>query len=318
MTTLAEIPRDSWGRPKVVPPEGGKPVAYTRCTTYVGCLEDTYNLGKWMQRMTAKGLSMRPDLLLAVAATDLDDKAKLDRIVDDAREAAAASGAATIGTAIHSLTERIDRGQDVGVIPDAYKPDLAAYEKATEPLTALLIETFCVVDDLKIGGTPDRVVEYGGRNYIADVKTGSIEYGIGKIAMQLAAYSRSVAYDHVSHARTPLPPIDQDRAIIIHLPAGTGTCQLVWVDIAAGWEGVQLATKVRGWRARKNLSTSLVADLPLEVVAEPTVDLDNLIASATSVDALTALWVQHQAVWNTANTQLAAARKALLLGDLVA
>jgi glycine betaine/proline transport system substrate-binding protein len=40
--------------------------------------------------------------------------------------------------------------------------------------------------------TPD----YSPLTYIADLKTGSVDFGAGKIAMQLAVYSRSVFYDH--------------------------------------------------------------------------------------------------------------------------
>lgn len=317
ITTLDTIPRDGFGRPKVIPPKGGKPVAYTRCTTYVSCLEDTYNLGRWMQRMVAKGLSTRPDLLLAVSATDVADKGKLDKIVDDAREAAAANAAATIGTAVHALTERMDRGEDVGVVPDAYRPDLDAYAAATKPLKALMIEQFCVLDELKVGGTPDRVVELDGRNYIADVKTGSIEYGLGKISMQLAVYARSAAYDHTTGKRTPLPNVDRDRAIVIHLPAGKGQCELVWVDIAAGWEAVQLCGKVRAWRSRRDLAEPLdLADTT--PVKDRAAELADRIAQCASVRDLEALWAAHQGLWGKQHTDLAAARKALLQGDRVA
>jgi PD-(D/E)XK nuclease superfamily len=254
------IPRDSYGRPLVTPPGGGRPVAYTRCTTYVGVLEDTYNLSRWQQRMVALGLAGRPDLLLAVTAHG-DDRDELNRICADAQEAAAAHAAATTGTALHALTERIDRGQSVGVIPDAYRADLAAYKKTTAELTPVHIEAFTVLDELRVGGTPDRIVEYDGHRYIADVKTGSIEYGMGKIAMQLAVYSRSVLYDHTTGDRTPLD-VDLSNAIVVHLPAGEGQCQLHWINIAAGWEAVQLATQVRAWRSRRNLS------LPLDIPAQ--------------------------------------------------
>ena len=252
LVSAVQVPRDRWQRPLVIPRDGGKPVAYTRCTTYVGCLEDTYNLARWQQRMVALGLASRPDLLLAVSA-HRDDKTQLNRICSDAQEAAAAHAAATTGTALHALTDRLDRGLPLGVIPEAYQADLAAYEKETAELAPVEIEAFTVLDTLQIGGTPDRVVEFRGSRYIADVKTGSIQYGIGKIAMQLAVYSRSSLYDPATAERTGLG-VDQNNAIVIHLPAGEGRCELHWVNIAAGWEAVQLATKVRTWRARSGLS----------------------------------------------------------------
>jgi hypothetical protein len=247
--TVLEIARDRYGRPLVIPPAGGKPIPYTRCTTFVGVLEDTSNLTKWKQRMTAIGLTLRPDLALAVAAHRAD-KSKLNKIVDEAMEAAASSAAATTGTALHSLTEQIDRGINPGSIPAAYGPDLDAYEFATAPLMPLHIEQFVVHDGLQVAGTPDRVVEYKDALYIADLKTGSIEWGMGKIAMQLAVYANSQLYDVETGERASLN-VDTRRALVIHLPAGQGRCDLVWVDIAEGWRAVQVAAEVRKHRQHK-------------------------------------------------------------------
>lgn len=246
------IERDGYGRPLIVPPGGGKPKAYTRATTFAGTMEDTYNLGLWQQRMTAVGLSERADLLLAVSA-HRDDKKRLDEIVEQAKEAAQAHAAATTGTALHALAEQLDRGQVVPTVPEAYLDDLAAYARTTQGMTHLHIERLLVLDDLKVAGTPDRVVEYKGGRYIADIKTGSITYGMGKIAVQLALYSRGHLYDPETGQREPLG-VDQRNALVIHLPAGTGTCSLHWVNIAAGWEAVQHAAWVRSWRSRRDLS----------------------------------------------------------------
>ena len=298
--SVEDVQRDRFGRPLVVPPEGGRPMAYTRCTTYVGVLEDTYNLSRWQQRMVALGMADRPDLVLAAGA-HRDDKVELNRIVDQALDAAQARAAAGVGTSLHKLTEQLDRGQIPGPVPEAYRADLDAYAAATANLEMVGIERFTVLDELKIGGTHDRTVRYQGRTYIADIKTGSIEYGALKIAMQLAVYSRSVLYDPATRERTPLE-VDQDRAIVIHLPAGRGRCELHWVDIAAGWEAVQVATQVRQWRRRRDLFTPL-ADVPAE------------IAAASTVDDLMAVWARHQTAWTDDLTALAAARKAELLGS---
>ena len=298
------IPRDRYGRPLVVPPEGGAPMPYTRCTTYVGVLEDTYNLSRWQQRMVALGMADRPDLVLAAGA-HRDDKDELNRIVDQAMDAAQAHAAAGVGTSLHKLTEQLDRGQIPGPVPEAYHADIDAYAAATSCLEMVGIERFTVLDELKIGGTHDRTVRYQGRTYIADIKTGSIEYSALKIAMQLAVYSRSVLYDHRTRTREPLD-VDTDRAIVIHLPAGQGRCELHWIDIAAGWEAVQVATQVRDWRRRKGLLTPLT---------DPVTDVAEKIKAAMSVEALTQIWQQHQSVWTDDLTVLARARKAQLLGS---
>lgn len=315
MTNLAtiqpDLERDRFGRPLVIPPGGGKKVAYTRCTTYVSCLEDLYNLQRWQQRMVILGLVDRPDLLLSAAA-HREDKTQLNKVAEDAIEAAKAHAAATVGTAIHALTQRIDAGQDIGPVPGEYQRDLDAYAKATAPLTVLHSEQFSVLDDLRIGGTPDRVVEFEGRRYIADIKTGSIDFGIGKICMQLAVYAHSQSYDIQTGRRTPLDGVDTDRGIVIHLPAGTGTCRLVWVDIAAGWEAVHIATQVRAWRSRKGLAEPWdefqaaalnVADAGLvdPIVAQ--------LSVATTPEELVAIWATHETEWRPEHTALAATRK---------
>jgi hypothetical protein len=247
--TVPEIARDRYGRPLVIPPGGGRPIPYTRCTTFVGVLEDTSNLTKWKQRMTAIGLTLRPDLALAVAAHRAD-KSKLNKIVDEAMEAASSSAAATTGTALHAFTEQHDRGEEIGALPSAYEADLDAYTWATAPLKPIHIEQFTVHDGLQVAGTPDRVVEHKNALYIADVKTGSIEWGMGKIAMQLAVYANSLLYDVATGERAALD-VDTSRALVIHLPAGQGRCDLVWVDIAEGWRAVQVAAEVRKHRQHK-------------------------------------------------------------------
>lgn len=314
-----EIPRDRWGRPLVVPPNGGKPVAYTRCTTYVGALEDRYNLGQWEMRMVALGLSRRPDLVLAASALGPDDRDELNKLCAQAKEAAASSASATIGTALHRLTERLDRGEPLGEVPGAYRPDIEAYRSVMAPLSVRHVERFCVLDVLRIGGTPDLVVEYDGRLYIADKKTGSIEYGALKMAMQLAVYAKSAFYDLHTDG-TPMPRIpleemgvDQERAIIIHLPAGTGTASLKWVDIERGWNAVQTAKDVREWRSLKGL---LYPFEPVDVFREagfavdPVDALPELIAAAPTAEALEALWRDNVAQWTAEHTTAAKRRKA--------
>lgn len=246
------IPRDGWGRPKITPPGGGKPVAYTRCTTYVSALEDTYNLTRWKMRQVALGLADRADLLLSVSA-HRDNKKELDRVADAAMEAAQSSAAATTGTALHTLTELHDRGQKIGTLPPQARIDLDAYIAETVGLRYVAIEQFRVLDALRIGGTADRIIDLDDRYMIGDVKTGDITYGLGKICMQLAVYAHAIAYDATTGRAPDAKPMDLNHGLIIHLPSGAGTCELVWVDIAAGWEAVQLAAAVRRWRSRKDL-----------------------------------------------------------------
>src|SRR5689334_3084695 len=97
--TDIDIPRDRWGRPLIIPPEGGQPVPYTRVSTMAKALDDQSGLMLWKQRKTAVGLLRRPDLLTRIAGavangdddTDWPTKRALNDICREATEAAAAS-----------------------------------------------------------------------------------------------------------------------------------------------------------------------------------------------------------------------------------
>jgi LAGLIDADG-like domain len=166
-----EIPRDRYGRPMVMPANGTRRVAYRRATTFVGCLEDTYNLMAWKTRQVAYGMGQRKDLVLAAAAADPDDKRKLNEIAEKATEHAMASASATTGTALHALTERVDRGRQLGFVPTEYEADVAAYQEATAGIEWIGVEAFRVHDDWKVAGTADRIGrDRNGRLRIYDIK----------------------------------------------------------------------------------------------------------------------------------------------------
>jgi len=248
-----EIDRDRYGRPLIIPPTGGKAIAYTRATTIANSLDDASALTAWKMRMAAIGLTTRPDILLSITAAQ-DDKMAVNSLIEDAMEVAGANKAANIGTAIHSFAERLDLGQDLGIVPPQWAPDIKAYEEATKILNNKFIEQFCVLDKFKIAGTPDRIVEYNGELFVADIKTGRVDHP-NNIAIQLAIYANGLPYDSATATRGTWGEVNKDKAIIIHLPAGTGTCKLMWIDIKEGFKGLQFSMKVRKWRDQKGLAT---------------------------------------------------------------
>ncbi len=268
LTAPTSVPREDneWRRPLIIPPGGGRPVPYSRFTKWIDVIEDRYLLELYGQRKVIAGLTERPDLLLSAAA-HRDDRDRLNQIAKDAQAAAKADAAAIIGTAVHKLAELHDRGQPVGTIPGDYQRDLDAYVAATACLTHIHVEQFMVLDRLKIGGTPDRISTFEGGMYIADLKTGNsdnqgrLAYGLLKIAMQLAVAAHADLYNPATGGRTPVA-VDQNNAIIIHVPAGTGRCELHWVNIARGWQAVQTAIAVREWRKVKGLTAPLNVPAP--------------------------------------------------------
>ena len=248
-----EIQRDKYGRPLVVPPKGTKAVAYTRATTIANSLDDAGALTAWKMRMAAIGLTTRPDILTAITAAG-DDKLAVNQYIEDAMAIAGANKAANIGTAIHKFAEALDKNEKMGIVPEPYLTDLKAYQKATSILSNIFVEHFCVLDKYKIAGTPDRIVEYKGERFIADIKTGRIDHP-NNIAIQLAIYANGLPYDPATATRGTWGDINLEKAIIIHLPAGSGTCQLQWIDIKEGKKGLDFAMKVRKWRDQKGLTT---------------------------------------------------------------
>lgn len=281
-----EIPRDRWGRPMILPPKGTRRQAYRRVTTFVGCLDDMNGLIKWKARQVAYGMGQRRDLVMAAAAADPDDKKTLGDVAEKAAEHALSSAGATVGTAVHSLTERIDRGKPLGAVPHEAEADLKAYREATDAIEWLGIESFRVHDDWKVAGTADRIGRLHGRLKIFDIKTGSIDFP-HKMAMQLAMYARSVPYDIATDRRGEDPEqVDLNTGIIIHLPAGQGRCDLYEIDIAKGWGACLLAHKVWDWRGTKELTR--LTDPHTEPLAPPT--WASLIAAAVTVDDLRLIW----------------------------
>lgn len=345
------IERDRFGRPMIIPPDGGRPTPYTRCTTFVGALEDTYNLGRWQQRMVAHGLATRPDLLLRASSLGAQPekfvqdprgqwvanprfdpwRSEMDQTCEQALEAAAAHARATIGTSLHALAERMDRGEDVGIVPEQYLPHLAAYAEATDRWEYLYIERFLVNDELKVGGTPDRIAKVPGfdRPMITDIKTGDVTYGVGKMAMQLAMYAHSQVYD-VDGARRDLPEdLDTSTGLIVALDATKATCEVFEIDLVAGWQAVLLAGQVRRWRTRKGLmhpwrppdyrppeSQTWPWRGQRTLTEEADAELRRTLARAESTSELTEIWrTVESTAWLEIHTTIAGQRKAELIKE---
>lgn len=256
--TRQEAPKDRWGRYLVTTPDG-KQRGYTRVTTIAKAPDDEAALKQWANRMVVTGLINRSDLL-AQASTKLDDKNALNKICEEAITAGGGSSRANLGTALHSLTEQIDLGKKPPILPglqadlDAYVSTLAKYGVHILPH---FIESVVINDDKEYAGTLDRIVEVDGRMYIADLKTGTdLNYSWRAISIQLAAYADAQhIYDYKTGDRSNLPQIEKDRAIVFHLPAGEARCELHWVDLDIGRQGLELALNVRAWRKRNDINT---------------------------------------------------------------
>jgi hypothetical protein len=256
----------------------GKYAYYSRASSAGKAIESTKALEQWGRRMVAIGVATREDLRLSVAAHAVDpdgNKSILNDLAEQALEAAKASAAATTGTALHKVTEYDDDGIVVPGIGETATRDLDAYRacKTRYGVTMHRAEQFVVCDELGVAGTFDRAMSVEmvpDVLYVGDVKTGNtakdrngnierddlgrpvLAY-VTSIAVQLAVYAHSALYDPATGARSPLG-VHQGAAIVIHLPQGLGSCELYWLDIAAGWEAAYLAKAARDWQGRRDLA----------------------------------------------------------------
>src|SRR5262249_32211119 len=148
-------------------------------------------------------------------------------------------------------------------VPAPFDKDIAAYRAATASLTISrnYLEQICVIRELGVAGTLDRVLRlpHARLPMIGDAKTGrDLVYSWTEIAIQLALYAHAdTIFDPLTGRHRNMIEVDQEKALVIHLPAGEARCQLYVVDIAAGWEMAQVCATVRAWRKRKDIAQPL-------------------------------------------------------------
>jgi hypothetical protein len=260
------------GRYKLPDPDTGKDALFTRVSNIAKVLEDTYHLDQWKDRMLAKGMAMRPDLVMLAGATPLDEKWKFAQdIVKPARDTAGGSEGANHGTAFHSLTEIVDRGEPVpvGTHPDHVK-QLKLYRQSLEDhgLTVVphWMERIVFNREHRLVGRTDRallaadmsLLDYPAAqagHVIGDVKSQkSMDFGCMAIAMQEAVYARAdLVFNEDTYAwEEPDVELNRDVAVVMHVPSNDpDTADIHVIDIARGWELVQVAMDVRAARKEK-------------------------------------------------------------------
>lgn len=265
-TPEPKVKRDRYGRYMLPDPTTGKEQSWTRVTTFAKTLTDEFGLTLWKERMVAKGIALRPDLSALVAGLDVKaDSKQLNKITEQAKEAAGATAAANLGTAIHTFTELADTGRPMDAVPPPYRADVAAYSDALEEagirVIPGMVERITCVPEFGTAGTLDRgFLLADGRSVIGDVKTGKdLSYNWLEICVQLSLYQIGVSMWGVFDLSAgtwddPIYDLDAKTGIVAHIPAGSGGCTLYEVDLEAGRRFAELALAVRAARSTKNLS----------------------------------------------------------------
>lgn len=321
-----EPARDQWGRYLLPNPATGlysddKPAAtrrngWTRATTFAKSAADTYALTRYDERLTLVGATLRPDIVARAHGKDVrENKAELNNLVTQVKDAAGAKVAANIGTAVHGFTELVDAGLcDPEAVPTDYVPHVASYleeleKNGLEPVPGLIERTTFVNEWGGIAGTFDRVLYHRPTNtyVIGDLKTGrDLSYGRMEIAVQLALYAHGInahgVFDWLTGEWEPVTPVRTDYGVVMHLPIqgdNAGKCTLKRVNLAAGWDAARVCGDVMSSRKRKDYmddsfelpQAPYVPELPTEYVP----DWDHMFSNVDSSDEASLLWQDAKA-----------------------
>lgn len=221
-------------------------------------------------------------------AANKASKDALNALIEEALEAAGRNTKADAGTNLHALAEisdekGIDAVREMYEAGDISATDLASIEAYAERMTRLgakVIESEAVIvnDDLGYAGRLDRIImarlpalkiktaagdivrpaDARARRYVADIKSGRVDLGAGKISRQLAAYALGDLYDLETGERSR-HSATRDIALVFHLPQGAGTCAVHAVDIKTGAMLLKLSAEVRRARntGKKTIDTSV-------------------------------------------------------------
>lgn len=249
---------------------------------------NTSALDAWKKRQVLLGAARRDDIILGVKALGAPDpvlgwneptKKKLNAWAEDCMSAAGSSAGATEGTAMHDLTERVDRGEPIDQVaaglPGPAAASLRAYAKLRElnGWRSVEIERTVVCDELEVAGSFDRIdiipglakligagacqhghdhreMQWDGEELavIVDVKTEKDPLLNGlHIGPQLAIYSRARRMwlpegpNGIGPEYDYAPCVRQDVAIVVHVRDGKAIPY--FVDLTAGWEAAQAAAR---------------------------------------------------------------------------
>lgn len=283
-----DIPRGRGQRPKIwkLLPDGSESrdemVEMTRASSLGDALENKYLIHRWDMRNLAFALSRRPDLVLKLAAVpDIEEKANKNEVHETVKVAldfAGGTAAATSGSAIHRLSERLDAGEDLSYLADRVLEALTVYRRLMSTLRIVASETFVVCDELGAAGTYDRVVELlndtevrwrdadgvervvvlpAGTRLILDLKTNANAMYFGAVyACQEAVYGFGVPYTHEGgRGEWPdgLAP-SREWGLLLHLPIDSlEDAGFYWVDLTQGYNLAIQAAAHREAMKKKDL-----------------------------------------------------------------
>lgn len=243
----------------------GRKERYSRPSSYGKMLDDDSALVLWRINKAIAGMARSPDLVARAAAAKDDDRPAWQKLRDDAIAAGRGAESADIGTALHAMSCRYEDPDDDFDPPEPFATSLKAYGAGLERygLESVQFEFATVCREYRTAGTCDRLYRLTrpliaptgeilptGTLVIGDLKTGSkLEFGLPSYTVQMALYSQGEFYDVTTDEFIETPTINQDWAILVHLPAAEpGRCEFLWVNLEIGNQGAWLTAEIKQWR----------------------------------------------------------------------
>lgn len=299
----------------------GKWERFSRSSNAGKILDDENALTDWAKRTMLIGAAYRPELLAQVSTLDAElDKKQLRDIAEECLVAGKGRARQVAGSAVHAMLDHIDLGHEWQPTPD-YALACKAYVDALNlyGLVVVDVECSCINIAARLAGTMDRryrttrtlIAPDGstipiGSVLASDTKTGrTLEYNHGTYSTQIAAYVDSERYDVVTNTYTPFEPgTFKEWALIMHVVPEDARCEVYWVDLNSGREGLKLAHAVKQWRKRTDLlmpckppswPVAVVPayhEPPATTAQEPERPLEAPEPDATSVDVY--LWLRER------------------------
>ena len=241
------IARNGRGSPII----GGK--TYPRVTTLIGRGEDKSGLMNYMMQTGIEGVYDSPDLQAEWAVLDLSDWKAKAAFFDKVKARARSDAKATIGTAVHEVTERMDRHEDISNLPKVLTDDAFAYRDTVLRLglVPLAAELFVVNTEVGNGaaGTLDRLFSTpSGDTIIGDIKTSgnpnSVKYSLSSWAAQCAVYAHGKPVldgKIVEWSEIGLPAPSHSSGVVIHIVQGKAASKAYKVNLEDGWNRAKAA-----------------------------------------------------------------------------
>jgi len=308
-------------RPMILRPGKKRAEPYLRASEVSKLAVDSYGLNIWQQDRIGAVVARDEKIRQEWLAVDPEEKGeafwKRKALREKTIRAWTAGksynrGAGVAGTKFHAVTDHHD-SDTLFDVSDEFADDLAVYQNVLSQVgTVLATEAFVVNHELGIGGSLDKLIqsdlltpdgEVAGV-VVADLKTGKVDKKELEFGMQMAVYANSYPYD-------PSRPtgysdswfvVNRKWGMVIHLPLGSNSANVIWVDIGAAWEIVKAVITIKETR---NITT-----VKALTIGGPTIE--DKIRNAPTKRALALIYQDHKHEWTTELKALAEARRAAI------